>query len=44
MKELGRQTRAAALSLKVVGLAVGVFSLLVSLGFVYDELTFLTGE
>ncbi|MDG6900814.1 MAG: APC family permease [Nitrososphaerota archaeon] len=44
MSQLGPRVRLAALCLKVTGLAVGVFSVLVSLGFVYDELTFLSGE
>ncbi len=44
MQRLGPKTRAAALSLKVAGLAVGVFSVCFALGFVYDELTFLSGE
>ena len=43
MTELGRRTRGAALALKVAGLVVGVFSVCFALGFIYDELTFLTG-
>jgi len=41
---LGPRTRAAALGLKVAGLAVGVFSVCFALGFLYDELNFLSGE
>ena len=44
MKRLGSRTRAAALGLKVAGLVVGVFSVCFALGFIYDELTFLSGE
>ena len=44
MQRLGPRTRAAALGLKVAGLAVGVFSICFALGFLYDELTFLSGE
>ena len=44
MKRLGPRTRAAALTLKVAGFLVGVFSVCFALGFIYDELTFLSEE
>ncbi len=44
MKSVSPRIRTGALSLKVVGLAVGILSVGFALGFVYDELTFLTGE
>ncbi|MDG7009048.1 MAG: APC family permease [Nitrososphaerota archaeon] len=44
MKRLGPRTRAAALTLKVAGFLVGVFSVCFALGFVYDELAFLSEE
>ena len=44
MQGLGRRTRAAALTLKVAGLVVGAFSITFAIGFIYDELTFLSGE
>ena len=44
MKRLGPRTRAAALTLKVAGFLVGVFTVCFALGFIYDELTFLSGE
>ena len=43
MRELGRRTRAAALGLKVAGLAAGLLSVTLAFGFIYDELTFLSG-
>jgi amino acid transporter len=44
VKALNPRVRATALGLKVVGLAVGVLSVTFALGFIYDELTFLTAE
>ena len=44
MRRLGPRTRAAALGLKAAAFAVGVFSVSFALGFIYDELTFLSGE
>jgi len=41
---LNPRVRIVALALKVVGLAVGVLVLSLALGYVFDELTFLTGS
>jgi len=41
---LNPRVRIAALALKVAGLAVGVLAVVVALGFVYDELNFLSVE
>jgi len=41
---LNPRVRIAALALKVAGLAVGVLAVVVALGFVYDELNFLSAE
>jgi amino acid transporter len=43
MEVLSPGVRIAALALKTVGLVVGVLVALFALGYVYDELTFLTG-
>jgi len=40
---LDPRVRAAALALKVVGLAVGILAVSFALGYVFDELTFLAG-
>ena len=44
MRELGPRARTTALGLKVAGLVVGVFAVCFALGFIYDELTFLSKE
>ena len=44
MKAPGPKVRAAALSLKLLGLAVGIASVSFAVGFAYDELTFLSAE
>ena len=44
MKALNPRVRIAALALKVSGLAVGILALVIALGFVYDELGFLSVE
>ena len=44
MHVLNPRVRIVALALKVVGLAVGVLVLSLALGYVFDELTFLTGS
>ena len=44
MRVLSPRVRIAALALKVVGLAVGIIVVAIALGFVYDELNFLSTE
>ena len=44
MKALNPRVRIAALALKVSGLAVGVLAVVIALGYVYDELSFLSVE
>jgi len=44
VKALNPRVRIAALALKVSGLAVGVIAVVIALGYVYDELNFLSVE
>ena len=44
MQALSQRVRIAALALKTVGLVVGLFAAAFALGYVYDELSFLSGK